>query len=69
LTIKNITTKHAGSITVKAENTVGTAEETANINIRSAPILLKPLTDTEVITNNDATFICAFQSSPQANIQ
>ncbi|CAF1262379.1 unnamed protein product, partial [Rotaria sordida] len=69
LTIKNITTKHAGSITVKAENTVGTTEETANINIRSAPILLKPLTDTEVITNNDATFICAFQSSPQANIQ
>ncbi|CAF4747141.1 unnamed protein product, partial [Rotaria sp. Silwood1] len=69
LTIKNITTKHAGSITVKAENAVGTAEETVNINIRSAPILLKPLTDTEVITNNDATFICAFQSSPDANIQ
>ncbi|CAF4863870.1 unnamed protein product, partial [Rotaria sp. Silwood2] len=69
LTIKNITTKHAGLITVKAENAIGTAEETVNINIRSPPILLKPLTDTEVITNNDTTFICAFQSSPQANIQ
>jgi hypothetical protein len=69
LAIKNITTKHAGPVTIRAENTVGTAEETADINVRSGPILLKPLTDTEVITNNDATFICEFQSSPQANIQ
>ncbi len=69
LNIKNITTKHAGSITIKAENTAGTAEETVDINVRSGPILLKPLTDTEVITNNDAIFICEFQSSPPANIQ
>jgi hypothetical protein len=69
LSIKNITLKHAGSITVKAENTAGTAEETFDINVRSIPIVLKPLTDTEVITNNDATFICEFQSSPQATIQ
>jgi hypothetical protein len=69
LIIKNVTTKHAGPITVRAENTAGTAEETANINVRSAPILLKPLTDTEVITNNDATFTCEFQSSPQATVK
>ncbi|CAF3575459.1 unnamed protein product [Adineta steineri] len=69
LSIKNITTKHAGPITVRAENTAGTAEETADINVRSAPILLKPLTDTEVITTYDATFTCEFQSSPQATIK
>jgi hypothetical protein len=69
LSIKNITTKHAGSITIKAENTAGTAEETVDINVLSVPILLKPLTDTDVITNNDAKFICEFQSSPPANIQ
>jgi len=69
LVIKNITTKHAGPITVRAENTAGTAEETADINVRSAPILLKPLTDTEVITNSDATFTCEFQSSPQATVK
>ena len=69
LIIKNITTKHAGPITVRAENTAGTAEETANINVRSAPILLKPLTDTEVITNHDATFTCEFQASPQATVK
>ncbi|CAF4752019.1 unnamed protein product, partial [Rotaria magnacalcarata] len=69
LIIKNIAIKHAGSVTVKAENTVGTTEEIFNINIRSTPILLKPLADTEVLTNNDATLTCAFQSSPQATIQ
>ena len=69
LNIKNIITKHAGAITIRAENTAGTAEETADINVRSTPILIKPLTDTEVITNNDATFICEFQASPQATIQ
>ncbi|CAF3618249.1 unnamed protein product [Rotaria sordida] len=69
LNIKNITTKHAGPITIRAENVAGSAEETVDINVRSAPILLKPLTDTEVITNNDATFTCEFQSSPTANIQ
>jgi hypothetical protein len=69
LNVKNVTTKHAGSITIKAENTVGTAEETVDINVRSGPILLKPLTDTEVIANTDATLICEFQASPQANIQ
>ena len=69
LTIKNVATKHSGAITVKAENSAGTAEETADINVRAAPILLKPLTDTEVITNHDATFVCEFQSSPQATIQ
>jgi len=69
LNIKNIATKHAGSVTIKAENTAGTAEETADINVRSAPLLLKPLTDTEVLVNNDATFICEIQSSPQATIQ
>jgi hypothetical protein len=69
LTIKNITTKHAGSVSIKAENTAGTAEETADINVRSAPILLKPLTNTEVTTTNDATFICEFQASPQVNVQ
>ena len=69
LNIKNLTTKHAGSVTVKAENTAGTAEETVDINVRSAPLLIKPLTDTEVVTNTDATFICEFQASPQAKIQ
>ncbi|CAF4411465.1 unnamed protein product, partial [Rotaria socialis] len=69
LIIRNVATKHAGSVTVKAENTIGTTEEIFNINIRSTPILLKPLTDTEVLTNNDATLTCAFQSSPQATIQ
>jgi hypothetical protein len=69
LIIKNTTTKHTGSVTIKAENTAGTAEETVDINVRSTPILLKPLTDIEVVTNNDATFICEFQSSPQATIQ
>ncbi|CAF2746284.1 unnamed protein product [Rotaria sp. Silwood2] len=69
LSVKNITTKHAGPITIRAENAAGTAEETVNINVRSAPILLKPLTDTEVITNSDASFTCEFQSSPTANIQ
>ena len=69
LIVKNITTKHAGPITVKAENTAGSAEETAEINVRSAPILIKPLTDTEVITKNDATFVCEFQASPQATVK
>ena len=69
LSIKNITTKHAGRITVRAENTVGIAEETIDINVRSAPILLKPLTDSEVATNNDATFTCEIQASPQATIE
>ena len=69
LIIKNVATKHAGSVTIKAENSAGTAEETTDINVRSAPILLKPLSDTEVITNHDAIFICEFQSSPQATIQ
>ena len=69
LSVKNTATKHAGSITIKAENTAGTAEETVDINVRSGPILLKPLTDTEVVANHDATFICEFQASPPANIQ
>lgn len=69
LTIKNATTKHAGSITVKAENSIGAAEEIAVINIRAVPILIKPLTDTEVLTNNTATLFCEFQSSPKATIQ
>jgi len=69
LTIKNMTTKHARPITIKAENSAGIAEETVDINVRSIPILLKPLTDIEVTANNDATFICEFQSSPQATIQ
>lgn len=69
LTIKTVATKHGGAITVKAENSAGTAEETADINVRSAPILLKPLADTEVTVNHDATFICEFQSSPQATVQ
>jgi titin len=69
LVLKNINTKHAGPITVRAENTAGTAEETANINVRSAPILLKPLADTEVVTGKDATFTCEFQASPQATVK
>ena len=69
LTVKNVTTKHAGAIVVKAENTVGSAEESTEINVRSAPILLKPLTDAEVVTNNDATLQCEIQASPQATVQ
>jgi len=69
LIAKNISTKHAGPVTVKAENVAGSAEETANINVRSAPILIKPLADTEVVTNHDAVFVCEFQSSPEAKIQ
>ncbi|CAF0916357.1 unnamed protein product [Adineta ricciae] len=69
LSIKNVTTKHAGPITVRAENTAGSAEETADINVRSAPLLLKPLTDTEVVVNNSATFTCEFQASPQATVK
>ena len=69
LIVKNITTKHAGPITVRAENTAGTAEETADINVRSAPIVIKPLADTEVVAKHDAIFTCEFQSSPQATVQ
>ena len=69
LTVKNTTTKHAGPITVHAENAAGTAEESATINVRSAPILVKPLADTEVVTGKDATFTCEFQSSPQATVK
>ncbi|CAF1491714.1 unnamed protein product, partial [Adineta ricciae] len=69
LSIKNTTTKHAASVTIKAENVSGTAEETVDINVRSTPILLKPLTDLEVVVNTDATFVCEFQSSPQATVQ
>ena len=69
LIIHNISTKHAGPITVKAENTAGTAEETADVNVRSGPILVKALADTEVVTSSDATFVCEFQSSPQATVQ
>ena len=69
LIVKNITTKHAGPVTVKAENVAGSAEETANINVRSAPIIIKPLADTEVVANHDAVFVCEFQSSPEAKIQ
>ncbi|CAF5155312.1 unnamed protein product, partial [Rotaria magnacalcarata] len=69
LVAKNITTKHAGKITVRAENAAGTAEETVDINVRSAPILIKPLMNTEVVTNHDVTFTCEFQSSPQATIK
>ncbi|CAM4905811.1 unnamed protein product [Rotaria socialis] len=69
LVVKNITTKHAGKITVRAENAAGTAEETVDINVRSAPILIKPLMNNEVVTNHDATFTCEFQSSPQATIK
>ena len=69
LTVKNITTKHTATVTIKAENVAGTVEETANINVQSAPIFLKPLTNIEVMINNDAAFICEFQASPQANMQ
>jgi hemicentin len=69
LTIKNVTVKHANTITIKAENTVGIAEETVNINVRSAPILIKSLVDTEIVTGNDVTLLCEFQASPQATVQ
>ena len=69
LSIKSISTKHAGPITVKAENTAGVAEETVEINVLSGPILLKPLADTEVVVGSDATFVCDIQAAPQANIQ
>ena len=69
LTVKNVATKHAGSITVKAENVVGTAEESTEINVRSAPILLKPLSDIEVVMNNDAILLCEIQASPEATVQ
>ena len=69
LIVKNSTIKHSGSIVVKAENSVGSAEESAEINVRSAPLLLKPLNDIEVVMNNDATFSCEIQSSPSPSIQ
>jgi hypothetical protein len=68
LMIKNLTTKHTGSITIKADNVAGSAEESADINVRSAPLVLKPLIDTEVVMNNDVTFVCEFQASPQATV-
>jgi hypothetical protein len=69
LMIKDTATKHAGTIVVRAENSVGAAEETVDINVRSGPIAIKPLTDTEVVANTDATLACEIQASPQATIE
>ena len=68
LTVKNLTTKMAGEVTIRAENLAGSAEESAQVNVRSGPILIKPLTDTEVVMNNDVTLVCEFQASPQATV-
>ncbi|CAF0818885.1 unnamed protein product [Didymodactylos carnosus] len=69
LIAKNVTTKHAGPFTVRAENTAGTAEEATSINVRSAPVVAKPLTDIEVMSTQDATFTCEFTASPTANVK
>ncbi|CAF4477592.1 unnamed protein product, partial [Rotaria magnacalcarata] len=57
LTIKQVTPKHDGKITVKAENPTGSVEETVLCSVKTAPKITKKPTDTEALLHTDAVFI------------
>lgn len=62
------TNKHMGMITCRAENAIGTVEQTVQLNITTAPTLKSQLKDLEIIRGQDAVFPIDLQGYPAPEI-
>lgn len=62
------TAKHMGTITCRAENAIGTVEQTVQLNITTAPTLKTTLKDVEIIRGQDAVFPIDLQGYPAPEI-
>ena len=69
LVIKQVTPKHNGKITVKAENPTGSIEETVDCSVKTAPKITKKPVDTEALLHTDAVFPIEVSGSPKPQIE
>ncbi|CAF4287382.1 unnamed protein product, partial [Adineta steineri] len=62
------TTKQAGELICRVENTAGTTDAPVTLDVQTSPIITKKLTDQEVMIDNEIRFVVDVTGSPTPTI-
>ncbi|CAF5056201.1 unnamed protein product, partial [Rotaria magnacalcarata] len=65
---KGVTTKHAGELICRVENSAGTIDAPVILDVQTAPVVTKKLTDQEIMIDNEIRFVVDITGSPSPKI-